>query len=64
MLGVDVVKMVVAPPRARVRVRVVVPLWLGLGLQRPLEIIYAKISLGERCNPNPSPRRRYRGKEG
>jgi len=32
MLGMDVVKMVVAPPKARVRVRVVVLLGLGLGL--------------------------------
>ena len=32
MLGMDVVKIVVAPPRARVRVRVVVLLGLGLGL--------------------------------
>ena len=33
MLGVDVVKMVVAPPRARVRV--VVLLGLGLGFSAP-----------------------------
>jgi len=36
MVGVDVVKTVVAPPRARVRVRVVVSIGLGLGVQRPL----------------------------